>query len=156
MRKKHVVMLSESERATLKGIVSKGKHSAQEIRRAHTLLMSADGKTDEEIAEALHVSAQTVYWTRRRWAKVGQAALKDKPKGSRRRKLDGKQEAFLVALACSEAPEGRERWTLQLLADKLLELKVVEEPISYETVRDRLKKTNLSRGKKNSGASQAR
>jgi transposase len=156
MQKKHVVRLGESEQEALKGIVSKGKHSAQEIRRAHTLLMSAEGKTDEEIAEALRISAQTVYWTRRRWAEVGQAALKDKPKGSRRRKLDGKQEAFLVALVCSEAPEGRERWTLQLLADKLLELKVVDEPISYETVRDRLKKTSLSRGKRSSGASRPR
>ena len=79
--------------------------------------------------------------TRQRWVDVRQAALKDKPKAGRRRKLDGKQEAFLVALACSEAPEGRERWTLQMLADRLLELNVIEEPISYETVRERMKKT---------------
>ena len=85
----------------------------------------------------------TVYRTRQRWVAVRQAALQDKPQSGRRRKLDGKQEAFLVALACSQAPEGRDGWTLQRLADKLRELNVIEDPISYETVRERMKKNDL-------------
>lgn len=79
--------------------------------------------------------------------------ITDKPKPGRAKKLDGKQEAFLVALACSDAPEERESWTMQLLADRLVELGVVEEPISDETVRRTLKKTTLNPGSKSSGAS---
>jgi transposase len=78
----------------------------------------------------------------------------DQPKRGRRKRLDGKQEALLVALACSDAPDERESWTMQLLADKLVELKVVEQPISDETVRRTLKKTTLNPGSKSSGASQ--
>jgi transposase len=115
------------------------------------LLWSAEGKTDGEIAGLSGVVPLTVATTRERWAKEKRIA--DGAKPGRHKKLDGKQEAFLVALACSDAPEGRESWTLQLLADKLVELKIVENPISYETVRETLKKTNLSLGKKSSGAS---
>lgn len=79
--------------------------------------------------------------------------ITDQPKPGREKKLDGKQEAFLVALACSEAPGERENWTMQLLADRLVELGVVEKPISDETVRRTLKKMNCSPGAKNSGAS---
>ena len=89
--------------------------------------------------------------TRERWAKEKQIA--DTPKPGRHKKLYGNLEAFVVALGCSDAPVGWESWTLQLLADKLVELKVVDEPVSYETVRATLKKTNLSLGKKSSGAS---
>ena len=115
------------------------------------LLWSAEGKTDVEIAALTQVMALTVATTRERWAKEKRIA--DAPKPGRHKKLNGKQEAFVVALACSDAPEGRESWTLQLLADKLVELQVVDEPVSYETVRATLKKTNLSLGKKSSGAS---
>jgi hypothetical protein len=104
------------------------------------LLWSAEGKPDVEIARLLDVTPLTVATTRQRWATEKRIA--DAPKPGRHKKLDAKQAAFLVALACSDAPEGRERWTLQLLADKLVELKVIEEPISYETVRETLKKTN--------------
>jgi hypothetical protein len=72
--------------------------------------------------------------------------LADQPKPGRKRKLDGKQEAFLVALACTDAPQGREHWPLRMLSDKLLELGVIDEPVSYETVRNRLQKTNSSHG----------
>ena len=113
------------------------------------LLWSAAGKTDLEIAELASVTPLTVASTRERWAKAKR--ITDAPKSGRHKKLDGKQEAFLVALACSDAPEGRESWTLQLLADKLVELQVLEEPISYETVRVTLKKTNSSLGKKSNG-----
>jgi transposase len=115
------------------------------------LLWSAEGKTDLEIAALSRVTPLTVALTRERWTKEKRIA--DAPKPGRHKKLDGKQEAFVVALACSDAPEGRESWTLQLLADKLVELQIVDEPVSYETVRATLKKTNLSLGRKSSGAS---
>ncbi len=147
---KYPVTLTAEEKRRLERVVKRGKHSRREIQRAQMLLWSAEGKTDCEIAGLWGVVALTVATTRERWAKEKRIA--DGAKPGRHKKLDGKQEAFLVALACSDAPEGRDRWTLQLLADKLVELKVVEAPISYETVRETLKKTNLSLGKKSNGA----
>jgi transposase len=143
--------MSAEEKSQLESVVKRGKHSRREIQRAQMLLWSAAGKTDLEIASLLNVTPLTVATSRERWTKEKRIA--DAPKPGRHKKLDGKQEAFLVALACSDAPEGRASWTLQLLADKLVELKVIEEPISYETVRETLKKTNLNPGKKSSGAS---
>ena len=141
MPKKYAVQLNAEERRELEAIVRRGKSSAKQIRRAHSLLMSADGKSDETIGELLRVTPWTVYNTRKRWTEERLSqGLADKAKAGRPPKLDGKQEAYLAALACSNAPEGRERWTLQLLADKLVQLNVIEEPVSYETVRDRLKK----------------
>ena len=94
-----------------------------------------------------HVTTVTVAETRKRWcAEHLSRNLTDQPKLGRKPKLDGKQEAFLVALACSDVPEGREHWPLRMLSDKLFELGVIDEPVSYETVRDRLKKANLSLG----------
>jgi len=148
---KYPVLLSETETSQLESVVKRGKHSRREIQRAQMLLWSAEGKPDVEIARLLDVTPLTVATTRQRWA--SEKRIADAPKPGRHKKLDAKQEAFLVALACSDAPEGRESWTLQLLADKLVELKVIEEPISYETVRETLKKTTLSRGKKSSGVS---
>ena len=148
---KYPVVLSEAQKVELEAVVKRGKHTRREIQRAQMLLWSAAGKTDLEIAALLDVAPLTVSTARARWAVEKRIA--DAPKPGRNKKLDGKQEAFLVALACSDAPEGRSEWTLQLLADKLLELKVIETSISYETVRETLKKTNLSPGKKNSGAS---
>lgn len=139
--------LSNEEQETLESIVSKGGANVRQIRRAHTLLLSNAGKTDKEIADLLHVTTVTVAETRKRWcAEHLSRNLTDQPKPGRKRKLDGKQEAFLVALACSDAPEGRKHWPLRLLTDRLLELGVIDEPISYETVRDRLQKTNSSLG----------
>lgn len=149
MHKQNVVQLSERERTELESIVTKGKAGARLIRRAHTLLLSADGKTDQAIAKLLHVDELTVARTRKQWGE--RHSLTDKPRRARGRRLDGKQEAMLVALTCSAAPEGRSEWTMQLLADKLLELKVVEEPISDETVRRTLKKTTSSRGASKNG-----
>jgi transposase len=136
----HPVVLSASERAELEAIVSRGKRQARVIRRAQTLLWSDDGKPDAEIAQWHGITPLTVARTRQRWVK--EQSLEDKPRPGRVKKLDGKQEAFLVALACSEAPEGYEHWTMQLLADKLVELSVIDEPISDETVRRTLKKTS--------------
>lgn len=141
MTKKYCVEMTNDERQELETIIGRGKSSARLIRRAHALLMSADGKSDQEIGELLRVSPATVCNTRKRWAEERLSrGLLDKPRAGRPTKLNGKQEAYLVALACTDAPEGRERWTLQLLADKLVQLNVIEEPVSYETVRTRLKK----------------
>jgi transposase len=147
MPKKYIVHLSNEERAALESVVSKGTANVRQIRRAHTLLLSNSGNTDEAIADLLHITTVTVAETRKRWcAERLTRQLSDQPKPGRKRKLDGKQEAFLVALACSDAPEGRQHWPLRLLTDRLLELGVIDEPISYETVRDRLQKTNSSLG----------
>lgn len=147
MPKKYIVRLSSEEREALERVVSKGAANVRQIRRAHTLLLSDAGKTDEEIADFLHVTTVTVAETRKRWyAEHLSRNLADQPKSGRKRKLDGKQEAFLVALACTDAPEGREHWPLRMLSDKLLELGVIDEPVSYETVRDRLQKTNSNPG----------
>lgn len=145
------IVLSESEREELERMVKTGRHSARERQRAQTLLWSDAGKTDKEISQLHGVTPLTVATTRQRW--VGEKRITDQPKPGREKKLDGKQEAFLVALACSEAPGERENWTMQLLADRLVELGVVEKPISDETVRRTLKKMNCSPGAKNSGAS---
>mgnify|MGYP000604341817 CR=1 FL=1 len=122
----------------LQDIVGKGSHQARVMRRAQILLWSDAGKTDSEIASLLRIRPLTVAHTRQKW--VAERSLTDQPRPGGQSKLDGKQEAFLVALACSDAPAGYESWTMQLLADKLVELKVIDAPISDETVRVRLKK----------------
>ena len=152
-KQNYPIELSESERSELEGIVKTGKQSARVRRRAQTLLWSDAGKADKEIAQLHGVTPLTVATTRQRW--VEEKRITDKAKPGREKKLDGKQEAFLVALACSDAPDGRENWTMQLLADKLVELKVVDEAISDETVRRTLKKMTYNPGAKNSGASPA-
>lgn len=147
-KQKYPVELSNEEREYLRGITRTGKHPARVIQRAHILLLSDAGKQDKEIIKLLQVAPMTVSGTRERWVK--EKRLEDRPKPGSKPMLDAKQESLLIALSCSDAPEGRNEWTMQLLADKLVELKVVES-ISDETVRRTLKKTNLSRGKKSSG-----
>ena len=116
------------------------------MNRAHILLLAEEGRTDKDIAEALHTSPSTVERTRRRLVEGGlEHALKESPRPGGRRKLDGRQEAYLVALACSDPPEGKKRWSMQMLADKLVELEVVEG-ISDETIRRTLKRGASSRG----------
>lgn len=152
MAKKYRVTLTEDEQATLKKLVSTGKAAARKLTHARILLLadehSADGgQTDESIAKALHVGHVTVARVRCRFVEEGfEAALQRRVQRNRRaRKLDGDGEAFLVATACSEAPEGRTAWTLKLLADRLVACEIVES-ISTETVRKTLKKTNSSLG----------
>lgn len=146
-KKQYPVTLTEAERGYLYDVIEKGQGSAREIRRAHSLILSDEKRQDQEIAAFLHVNPNTVSATRRRYCEVGlPAALKEKSRPGNPRKLDGKQEAFLVALACSEAPEGRDHWTMQLLADKLVELKVVEGTISEDTVARSLKKRTSNPG----------
>jgi len=150
--KKYRVTLTKEEQTELKELVSKGKTSARKLTRARILLLANEkgerqGYKDAEIVAALGVSRPTVERTRRVCVEEGiEAALKHKRAYRRRGKVvDGEVEARLIALACSDAPEGREKWTMQMLADKLIELDVVET-ISDETVRTTLKKTNLSHG----------
>jgi transposase len=146
------VKLLPEERKQLQELLSKGKASARTLTHARILLKTDEGVdgprlTDDVIADALDVNRSTVERVRIRCVEAGvEAALHPRP--SRQvhpRKLDGVQEAHLVALACSPAPKGRNRWSLRLLADKLVELEIVDD-ISYEAVRQTLKKTKSSRG----------
>jgi len=126
--------------------VSKGKNKASVIRRAHILLKSDEGKTDQEIVEILYSSEDTVSRTRLKFYEEGlEAALEDKPHPGSESKLDDGQEAYLVALACSDPPVGRKRWTLELLAKQMIKDGMVEG-ISPETIRLMLKKTNSNLG----------
>jgi transposase len=147
MARKYVVRLGSDERGVLELLVKKGKTQAYRIKHANILLaVDADGPdwSDEEAAEAFGCHVNTVANVRQRFIEQGlEAALERKKQKSpsRERILDGEKEARLIALACSAPPEGRSKWTLQLLADKLVALKVVET-ISDQTVRRTLKKTN--------------
>ncbi|GMQ81536.1 MAG: hypothetical protein BMS9Abin05_0968 [Rhodothermia bacterium] len=147
--KKFVVELSQHERASLKNLIRSGKGPARMFTRARILLKAdaAEGGpawADEKIAEALDVTVQTVERVRKQLVLEGfDAALKrrDYTQKASRRKVDGDVEAHLVALTCSEAPEGYSRWSLRLLADQMVELGHIES-ISHEAVRQTLKKTN--------------
>ena len=149
---KYVVRLAHEERDELEALVKRGKVATDKRRRAHILLKADAGEqdsglTDQEVANALDVGVATVHRVRQAYVEEGlQDALSRKPAVRHRpRKLDGEGEARLVAVACGPAPEGRDRWTLELLADKLVELKVVDT-IGKECVRRTLKKTRSSRG----------
>jgi transposase len=146
MAKKYLVNLTEDERATLLTLTKKGTIAARTLTRAHILLHADSQATDDDIAQALHIGTATVERIRKRFVEEGlEAALNERPRAGGRRKLEGKREAFLVALACSTPPDERKCWTMQVLADKLVELNQVES-ISDETVRRTLKKTSSSRG----------
>jgi transposase len=151
--KKWVVDLSDDERGYLLGLIRKGKVAAQRVRRAHILLHADEGRTDEVIAEALHTNRSTAERTRRRFVEEGlEAALSERPRPGAAPVLDQKGQATLLALACSNPPEGRTCWTMQLLADELVERQVVGA-ISDETVRRTLKKTGWRPGCASAGAS---
>ena len=157
MNKRYVVRLSAEEREQLETLVSKGKAAAYKIKHANILLMAdADGPawTDERIAEGFSVHSKTVGNVRERFVLQGlEEALNRKKRATpaRQKILDGAKEARVIALACSQAPPGRTRWSLRLLADKLVELQIVDG-ISYETVRRTLKKTSSSRTCVSAGA----
>ena len=144
-KKKYLVDLSADERETLLQLVKRGKHSSRKVTRARILLLAADGLTDEQIVASLKTAFATVERTRKRFVEEGLGCLNERPRRGQAPKLSGKQEAHLIAIACSTPPEGRARWTLRLLADKVVELKFVDS-IARETVRQVLKKTNSSRG----------
>jgi hypothetical protein len=149
MNKKYRVRLSGKERKHLEKLVRQGKAHARKLLYARILLKADEGGpaawTDERIADALEVSVATVARERRRFCEEGLevALLPKKPGRPRRRVLDGRAEAHLIALACSNPPEGREHWPLRLLAGRMVELGYVES-LSYETVRRTLKKTTSS------------
>jgi len=146
MAKRYRVELTEEEQASLIALTRKGKVAARRLKRAQILLAAAQGTTDEVIAAAVCCSVATVERTRKRFVAGGvDWALSEQPRPGAQRRLDGNQEAYLVALACSEPPTGREHWTMQLLADRLVERKVTDG-ISDETVRRLLKKTNSNPG----------
>ncbi len=152
MKKKYIVTLVQEERRMLQAMLSRGKAAARKLMHARILLKadaSSDGPgwDDNQIAEGLEVGRATVERVRRDFVEEGfEAALeRRKPRRQYQRKLDGDAEAHLIALACSQAPEGRSRWTLRLLADRMVHLEQADH-LSYETVREVLKKTNLSLG----------
>ena len=149
MAKKYVVKLKGRERLELERKLRGGRESARTLARARVLLKCDEGCTDEEVLEAVDVSLGTVERSRKRFCTGGlDAALSDRPQPPRphKRKIDGAAEARLVTLACSTPPDGRESWTLQLLADSMVKLKYVGGAVSDETVRRVLKKTRPSRG----------
>ncbi len=152
MKKKYVVTLTDEERRSLRGLVSSGKGAARKLAHARILLKAASSKggpgwTDAAISVGLDVGAATVERVRKRFVEEGLEAALVPRKSSRNyeRKLDGDGEAHLIALACSESPTGRSRWTLRLLAERIVALGYVDA-LSKDTVRRVLKKTNSNRG----------
>ena len=137
------VELSQTERDELKGLLSGGKHAARKLKRAQILLAADAGASDDDIATSVGVGGSTVYRTKRRFV-IGnlEAALREEPRSGASRKLSGKQEALLVATACSKPPQGRARWTLELLAGELAKL-TEHDRVSRETVRRRLAENHL-------------
>lgn len=147
------VTLTEEERTQLRELLKRGKRSARALTRARILLKADEGLSDPAIAEALDVGTTTVFRIRQRCVEEGlEAALSERPRPGQKRKLDGKQEAHLIAVACSKAPEGHTHWTLRLLAEKAVALGFVES-ICPETIRQTLKKTTSRRGERSPGAS---
>ncbi len=146
MAKRYRVSLTDEERERLESLTRKGRASVRMVRRAQTLLLAAEERIDEGIAAALHIGVATVERTRRRFVEEGlEASLRERPRPGARPKLDPKQQAYVVALACTKPPEGRERWTMQLLADRVVELQIVPD-ITDEAIRLLLKRTSSSRG----------
>ena len=157
MPKKYIVELTVAEQKLLKTLTMTGKHAAYKINHGRVLLLadinqSKESWSDNAIASALGISIPTIERVRRRFVTEGiDSALNYRSgRGRKQKRLDGEAEAHLLAIACSEAPQGRGRWTLRMLADKMVELDYVES-ISHETVRQTLKKMKLNLGKKSAG-----
>jgi len=146
VNKKYVVRLTEEDREFLQKFVSTGKRSAREYRRAMTLILSDKGKTDEEIHEIFIVSTRTIERTRQRYVTGGlNSALFELPRPGQPKKFSPSQEVQIMAIACSNAPEGRSHWTLALLREAAINKGIVED-ISKERIRLLLKKTNVALG----------
>src|SRR2546429_5786175 len=143
MNLRYRVELSKAERCELTAMLSKGKRAARKLKRAQILLAADAGHSDEEIARTVAVGGSTVYRTKRRFVEGNlERALSEDPRPGAERKLTGKEEALLVATACASPPEGRARWTLELLADAMVKL-TDHESLSGETVRRRLAENGL-------------
>lgn len=155
------MQLTNEEREELRALVQKGQTQGYRIKHAQILMKLDEIPENQEwtydkIKEAYHATPHTISQIAKRFVTGGmEAALGRKEQENRHRKIDGRVEAHIIAIACSEAPEGRERWTLQLIADELVRLGVVDS-ISDTAVMETLKKTNLSLGKRRNGASQSR
>lgn len=154
MNKKYIVDLSTEERTDLESRLQGGAMSARKVKRIQILLKADEGWKDKRIAEALNVGLSTVERTRRKFVERGLegAIANRRPRRKYSHKIDGRAEAHLIALVCGPAPEGYARWSLRLLADELVKVEGIEiESISHETVRQALKKANLSLGAKKNG-----
>ena len=144
---KYVVNLNKAERDELNSLIQNEAPRSRRVKHAKVLLQSDLGDSAAKVAVWVGVGHSTVERTRQRYAEGGlAAALNDKPRPGGLPKLDGKQQAFIIALACSDTPDGQERWSMQMLADKIVELGVVSTPVSHDTVRRVLKKVTSSRG----------
>ena len=152
MTDKYLVDLTAEEQGFLLDVIRKGKTTARRVARAHVLLRAAEGAADEEIAETLHLGLSTVHRTRQRFVDEGlTAALSERSRSGSPPTLTGKQAAFLIALACSTPPAGRQRWTMKLLADRLVEWRQIDT-IAPNTVGRVLKKTISNPGNVRNGA----
>lgn len=152
MNKRYLVTLTDPERAALRALISTGKGAARRLAHARVLLKADQGLPDDAIVAEVEVSRPTVERIRRRFVEEGLDAALDprRPEKVRALKIDGEVEAHLIALACSAPPAGMDRWTLRLLAGKLVELEYLDA-VSHETVRQSLKKTNWRPGVSRSG-----
>lgn len=158
MGKRYIVALSEKEQQYLKDFTTTGKRGARQINHARILLKADVNQTDggccdREINEAIGVSVRTIERVRQRFVEEGlDAAINQRSGGGRKRKMQGEQEAHLIALRCSKPPVGHARWTLRLLADQMIELGYIDE-LSHESVRQTLKKMHCSPGERPVGLS---
>jgi len=144
MKRKNAVRLKVKEKELLRQLLSRGKERARKLTRCRILLLADEGKKDARIIESLRVARNTVRQVRQRYVREGlKAAINEHPRSGAPNKFSGRQKAKITAIACSEPPEGRSRWTLRLIADKIVELEFADS-ISYKTVERILKKTNLS------------
>lgn len=146
-QKQFLVQLNEQERHRLQQIVRSGKHKARKIARCRVLLLAdgPTGKTDQEISDALNICLATIFNIRRRYSQEGlERALGERARSGQPPKFKGRAKAKITAIACSSPPDGQARWTLRLLADRIVELKIVES-ISHQSVSNILKKTNSNR-----------
>ena len=152
MEKKYIVTLTDSERAELRKLISSGKGAARRLAHARILLKTDQGLRDEQIAAEVEVGTATIERVRQRFVEEGLEASLDprRPEKPRGHKIDGEVEAHVIALACSAPPEGRARWTLRLLADKVVELEYLSA-VSHETVRQALKQTSFPPGVSKNG-----
>jgi transposase len=144
-KKKYLVTRNDDEREQLEQLLHRGTHATRKVTRARILLKAAEGWEDRAIAAALSVGRATVERLRQRFVEEGLGALEERPRPGISPKLDEKAEARLIAEACSNTPEGRKRWTLHLLADRVVGLGLAAS-YSYESVRRVLKKRSSSRG----------
>jgi len=152
--KKYIVTLTEEEKEILRGIIKKGKHSAEKHKRAQALLLAEENYTDDMIAERTGLSRRGLEQLRQRFVEEGfEATIEGKPRGHRPKVLGGEDEARLIALVCSPKPDGHARWSLRLLSDTWKTLAYTDvKSVSHETIRRTLKKTKLSLGKARNGA----